>query len=147
MEEEIRIEIPGRPVPWSVDIRRRGGRGVLVTPERLGIWQEAAALFARVAMRGKKTIEGPVKFSMVAIFPIPKDWNKAKRQDAIDGKVLHKVQPDMTNLLKATEDSLTTAKVWTDDGLVCRQETAKLYGEKPGVYVVVTPIEEVKDER
>ena len=142
MKEEIRIEIPGRPVPWSVKIGRRGAHGVLLTPHRLRIWQDAATLFARIAMRGRKTIECAVKFSMVAIFPIPKGWNKAKHQDAVDGKVLHKVLPDMTNLLKATEDALTEAKVWTDDGLVCRQETAKLYGQNPGVYVVVTPIEE-----
>ena len=141
MTEEIRIEIPGRPVPWSTS--EKSGKRHYTNP-RQKKWQETAALFARLAMRGRVMLEGAVKFSMVAVFPIPKKWNKAKHQDAVDGKVFHKVRPDMTNLLKATEDALTEAKVWTDDGLVCRQETAKLYGENPGVYVVVTPIEKVK---
>ena len=141
MNEEIRIEIPGRPVPWSVKIGRRGGYGVLITPDRLRLWQDYAAAMARIAMRGRKTFTGPVSMSFMAVFGIPKNWSKAKKKDAAEDRIFYAVVPDLTNLLKATEDCFTRAGVWIDDCQVCQQETLKRYGENPGVYVVVKEIE------
>ncbi|KKN12270.1 hypothetical protein LCGC14_1018220 [marine sediment metagenome] len=139
--EEIRIEIPGRPVPWSVKVGRHGSHGTLVTPDHVLVWQQFAAAMARLAMKGRKPIEGAVKISLAAVFPIPKSWRKKKREEAVSGQVFHTVLPDATNILKATEDAFTKAGVWTDDSRVCLQDTVKLYGENPGVYVVVKEIE------
>jgi len=143
VNEEIRIEIPGRPVPWSVNIGRRGGYGVLLTPERLRDWQEFATLMATRAMRGRKPFTGPVSLSFTVIFGIPKGWNKATKKAAAEGRIFYAVVPDLTNLLKATEDCFTKAGVWNDDCQVVYQETLKRYGETPMVSVIVRPIEEV----
>lgn len=44
--------------------------------------------------------------------------------------------PDLTKLVRATEDALTGI-VWVDDSQVVIQETAKRYGPKPGANIGV----------
>ena len=142
VSEEIHIEIPGKPVPWSVKVGKHGQYGTLVSPDHVKAWQEYAAMWAKIAMKGRKPIGGAVRISLVAVFSIPKKWPKAKREATKDGRKFHISKPDLTNILKATEDSFKNI-VWTDDSAVCRQEAFKTYGEKPMVSVIVKPIEEV----
>ena len=140
MEEEIRIEIPGEPVPWA---RARKHGKVHFTPAHVRAWQADASVLSRIAMKGRKPFEGGVRLSLVAVFPVPKSWSKKKRQAALDGLVQHISRPDLDNLIKCFKDCANQV-IYRDDSQVCRVDATKLYGEKPGVYVVVKPIEEVK---
>jgi Holliday junction resolvase RusA-like endonuclease len=48
------------------------------------------------------------------------------------------VKPDLTKLVRGTEDALKGI-VWYDDCLVVRQINEKIYGEHPGVVITVEP--------
>ena len=144
MTEEIRIEIPGDPVAKA---RHRMGRFGSYTPIKTAEWEECAALIARLAMRGRKPIQGPVKLSLVAVFKVSKSWPRWKKNAALEGRFHHTKTPDIDNLAKAVMDSFNKSNaIWKDDSQVCQIDAKKQFGQNPGVYVVVTPINEEKLE-
>ena len=142
MSEEIRIDIPGRPVPWARHHSTiKDGRLIKYTPDHVRAWQKNAAWLAKIAMGGRKPIEGPVSLSFVAVFRVPKSWPKSKREAALSGRLCHTSTPDLDNLTKQID--AFNGIVFLDDSQICKEDAEKRYGENPGVYVVVTPIEEV----
>ena len=142
MNEEIRIDIPGDPVAKA---RHRMGLFGSYTPSKTAKWEESAALIARLAMRGREPFLGPVKLFLVAVFKVSKSWPRWKKNAALEGRFHHTKTPDIDNLAKAVMDSFNKSNaVWKDDSQVCQIDAIKQFGEEPGVYVVVTPIEEVK---
>lgn len=50
------------------------------------------------------------------------------------------VKPDLTKLIRSTEDALTGV-IWRDDTCVCKQQTSKVYVDRdPGVFIEVKPL-------
>ena len=54
----------------------------------------------------EKPITGPVELTVVAWMPVPKSWTKARREDAVAGRILPDVTPDLSNMVKMIEDCL-----------------------------------------
>ena len=61
----IRFRLDGRPQGKE---RPRLGKGRVFTPRKTKLYEEAIGWQARIAMKGKKPIDGPVRVSIMAAF-------------------------------------------------------------------------------
>lgn len=86
-------------------------------------WREAVKWAAREVMSQKPlacslTMDGPVEAVMVFTMPRPKSAKKGARADK---------RPDLSKLVRSTEDALTDAGVWQDDARVVTCWARKVY--------------------
>ena len=85
-----------------------------------------------------------VKLWLTIRLPIRPSWSKKKREAAEAGR--HRPTsakgatgpiPDLGNLEKCVEDALESAGWLTNDSLIAKRESEKLYGTEPGIWVAV----------
>lgn len=96
------------------------------------------ALHAQQAMAGRPLIEGPVKLTIVATFPIPKSYTKGKRLAAECNAIRPTSRPDVDNIAKLA-DALNQV-VWLDDKQVVELRVGKFYGGAPSTQFIVEEI-------
>jgi Holliday junction resolvase RusA-like endonuclease len=86
-------------------------------------WREAVDQAARDTIRAAGRyvpLDGPLEAEMHFTLVAPKRMPK--------GRVAHTTYPDLSKLLRSTEDALTTAGVWADDARVIRyRDLSKTY--------------------
>ena len=148
------ITVYGNPAPQGSKkfLGVRGGKGILVESSKaVKPWREAVKFAGLEAMdEGALSIgrhcngamPGAVSVRMIFTLPKPKSAPKSRRTWP-DRK------PDLSKLVRSTEDALTDAGVWEDDARVVLCVASKCYpGEGtdalhiPGV---VIHIEQVKE--
>lgn len=154
----LQIRVYGRPAPQGSKRHVGGGRMVemskYVQPWRNDVF--AAAVTAMQshpsdvrAHRDRAMFTGPVRMAVVFTIARPKGHYRT-------GQFAHllkpaapaypAVAPDLSKLIRSTEDALTVARVWTDDALVVRHDVAKVYiGEpsgldRPGALITITEV-------
>jgi Holliday junction resolvase RusA-like endonuclease len=126
------------------------GKGIMVEScKETKNWREAVKYAALAAvdhprMYNGGPFSGPVRVTMVFTLPRPKSAKKG----AVPSK-----KPDLSKLVRATEDALTDAGVWEDDARVVILEAAKFYPgdqhpgrdlqchvlDRPGAVIVIDP--------
>jgi crossover junction endodeoxyribonuclease RusA len=138
----MRIEffVPGTPQPGgSKRAFVVNGRAVVTEDaKRNRPWRNEVASRATDAHRGDP-LEGPLALSVTFSMPRPKGHYGTGRNAAAlkpNAPRWHTSRPDRTKLLRALEDALTGI-LWRDDAQVVAGEVRKLYGRKPGAYVLV----------
>lgn len=109
----------------------------MYTPAQTRSYESALALAAKVAMRGRAPLIGPLCVTVTASFPVPISWPAKKRCDAFAGVVLPTGKPDADNLLKVM-DALNTI-VWGDDSQIVDARVVKVYSADPSLRVEVRP--------
>lgn len=126
----VKIQVNGMPGPQGS--KRHVGNGRMIeSSKKVAPWREAvkeAALQATggVALR----LDGPLAVAMRFRLPRPKK-PKAPRPDRM---------PDLSKLVRSTEDALTDAGIWADDARVVELRTSKHYvepGEPCGADVII----------
>ena len=90
------------------------------------------AMVGVLARAGRVQMEqpysGPVCIDVRVIFKRPKRLMRAKDPDRY---LWGPKKPDLSNVVKAVEDGITTAGIWDDDDQVCKMgEVVKLYATK-----------------
>ena len=118
----ILLEASDKTTPWRADIMT-AARGVL---DELG---------------RPEPMDGAIIARMVFSFARPSTVKRAKRP-------FPSVYPDLSKLVRATEDALTAAGVWRDDALVVEYtRLAKVYCnedpealDRPGVLIILLPL-------
>lgn len=119
----IVILVVGRPAPQGS--KRHVGGGRMVEQSRyVRAWREAVTRAARSAMRAQvllQPIDGPIALDVVFRLKRPKRgrWN------------VPAVPPDLSKLIRATEDALTDAGLWCDDARVVEIRARKVYSAAP----------------
>lgn len=102
-------------------------------------WKKVVAWHAKVAMRGKTVLSGPLRLSCEFIMPRGKTVTRKH----------HTVPPDATKLLRACEDAMTEI-VWVDDAQIVEQgNVRKRYarpGEPTGAKIVIETIEDEAEQ-
>ena len=97
---------------------------------------------------------GPVLLTLIFNRDRPKAHLKTRQGQAMQGLVKSSsptypiTMPDLTKLIRCTEDALKGI-VWKDDSQVVAQQTVKVYcqgDERPGVLIRVDQLEEEKHE-
>lgn len=111
----VTFVVIGLPAPQGS--KRHVGRGIMVeSSKRVKPWRQDVVTAAREAMllgdgTQAEPLDGPLMASMVFTMPKPKSAPKTRR-------TWPDRTPDLSKLLRSTEDALTTAGVWADDARV-----------------------------
>lgn len=114
----------GSPAPQgskSFKGMTKAGRAILAESSRaVKPWRQdvmAAAIEAKQA--GAECLSGPLAVTMVFTLPRPKN---APRRWVAPG-----TRPDLSKLVRSTEDAITVAGLWSDDGQVHRMNAVKVW--------------------
>lgn len=129
MQPIIQFEVWGLPGPQgSKDfkgINKTTGKAILTeSSKKVAPWRDQVVYMARSHINRTYArwapITGPVH--LVIEFALPRQKNAPKAT-----RTLPTPTPDLSKLLRATEDALTTAGVWKDDALVVDTTIRKRY--------------------
>lgn len=114
----LQFTVHGIPAPQGS--KRHIGDGVMIeSSAKVKPWREAVKWAAREAMpAGWAKLDGPLVLSVVFYLPRPKAAKSAV--------MCHKM-PDLSKLIRSTEDAITDAGVWADDARVCSIIAEKQY--------------------
>jgi Holliday junction resolvase RusA-like endonuclease len=124
----IEITVFGTPGPQGskkfVGVNKQG-RGVMVESSRkVPIWREAVkwAFVERYGQAERPAVRGPVAVEMVFTLARPKSAKRARPA----------VKPDLSKLVRSTEDALTEIGAWEDDARVVCIMASKRYAGAEG---------------
>lgn len=149
IEPALLFFCPGVPRPQgSKKILRNRHTGIPVMVEdniKLHAWRAAVRNCA--AMYRREMIHGAVVLSARFVFVRPKShYNKGGSLTPRAPRFMT-TKPDLSKLVRAVEDSLTDARVWSDDSYVIRyRDTLKEWGQTPGVHVAVYKVPDDDDK-
>lgn len=126
----------GRPAPQGSKTPTRYG-GFRESSKYLKPWREAVSSAAQEAVLGQEgfgIFDGPVRLEVLFFLQRPKSskWGRFPAGP-----------PDLSKLLRAVEDALTSAGVWVDDALVVDALVQKRWagvGEllpEPGCFITI----------
>jgi len=121
----ITIRVIGTPAPQGS--KRHIGRGVMIeSSEKVAPWREAVANAAvEQVPELERGLDGPIGLSVYFALKAPVS---ASRKRLALGPI---GPPDLSKLIRATEDALTTAGIWRDDARVVAIRAGKRYA-RPG---------------
>ena len=128
---------------------KAGGRAVLVeSSARVRPWREAVKEAAVKAIDERRAdgdwvlSNAPVGLEVHFRFPRPKGHYGTGRNAGklrASAPLRPAIAPDLSKLIRSTEDALTEAGVWRDDALVVSVVAGKFYSEDgPGATITIT---------
>lgn len=138
----IELRILGLPGPQGSKKfvgMSKSGRGILVeSSAKVRPWRQAiAAEVAAYLESGGKMMTGPLDVTMVFTLPKP----KSAKKNAVPDK-----RPDLSKLIRSTEDALTESGAWEDDARVVEILAIKRYPNEgigalpsPGATIQIRP--------
>lgn len=148
----IRIVVYGCPAPQgskSFKGLAKSGRAILAeSSKRVKPWRQDVKAAGIEARKGAPPIDGPILARMVFTLPKPKSAPKTRRTYP-DRK------PDLSKLVRSTEDALTDAGVIADDARIVEfTRLAKVYPgedgealEAPGVVIYLESLPTYRTQR
>jgi Holliday junction resolvase RusA-like endonuclease len=150
------ITVYGQPAPQgskrAFAVRGKGGvptgRVAVIesSHDRVKSWRQAV-IDAAVSVRPDVPLHGPLAVEMTFLMPRPKGHygtgrNAGRLRDSAAERPSGK--PDLSKLLRATEDALTDAGMWADDAQVVEYaRLAKTYADHrpPGAVITIRTLE------
>lgn len=151
MSPGFRFTVAGRPAPQGskdvIPLKTAGefnGRFSLVEKSKyLKAWREAVEAAARVASFGQPALDGPLWASMVFTLARPAaHFRTGVHADRLrdDAPEWPEDVPDLSKLVRATEDALVTAGAIRDDARIVRfADVAKTYPGGPHRWALARP--------
>jgi crossover junction endodeoxyribonuclease RusA len=145
MTRKLTIAVYGSPAPQGSKRfvgRAKSGRGIMVeSSKRVKPWREDVKAAALVARNGAAPLDGPLLARMVFTVTKPASAPKQRRIHAMR-------KPDLSKLVRSTEDALTDAGVMVDDARIVEYtRVAKVFPgedpealEAPGVRITIEQI-------
>jgi Holliday junction resolvase RusA-like endonuclease len=138
--------VPGVPQPggskkgFAVKTKTGKIRAVVVEDAKHNApWRAKVSLAA--SEHFQEPLSGPLSVSFSFLMPRPKGHYGTGRNaeklkaDAPHG---HTIKPDVTKLIRSTEDALKGI-AWHDDCQVVSQSAGKFYGHRPGCWIRIQP--------
>lgn len=147
----IVVELLGDPIPKGRPrfraITAKNGRSFVnaYTPAKTRAYETALAQQAKLAMRGRKPLDGPLKVTVTAFLAVPPSWSNKKRDAALAGILRPISRPDADNYGKTAWDALNSI-VWLDDSQIVNAHIIKLYAESAALRIEVQPLEAMLGE-
>lgn len=122
---------------------RADGRAILIDDcRRNKSWREVVAAAAWETMIGSP-LSGPLEVMFLFVVPRPRGhYGTGRNADRVRESApdFPSVKPDVLKLARAAEDSLSGI-CYIDDAQIVREHIAKVYGDDPGVRVVIRSLE------
>lgn len=109
------------------------------TTNKTASYEFLVGMLAKQQMKGREPFNCPIRVDIMFFYPITKSWNKTKKNNALVGKMVPTIKPDIDNCTKAIYDALNNI-VWKDDVLIVDEHISKHFAENPRVEVRVTPL-------
>jgi Holliday junction resolvase RusA-like endonuclease len=126
------VELAGQPVAKA---RPRFGNGRAYTAVKTVWYEQALAYAGKVAMKGREPLACALRIEVLAAFEVPASWSKAKRAEALNGRLRPTGRPDFDNIAK-TIDALNKI-VWNDDSQIVHATISKRYSTHPRLRIEV----------
>lgn len=120
---DLTVVVRGEPGPQGSKSHVGDGR-MIESSAKVKPWRDSVAwmaIQARGRVRGWKPITGPVALALTFTLARPKShFGTGRNRDTIrpSAPARPDVKPDLSKLVRSTEDALTTALVYRDDALV-----------------------------
>ena len=130
------ISIPGEPV--AKQRPRHTSKGVTYTPDKTRNYERQVKYHARMVM-GTTVLQGPLKLHILFRLSVPDSWPAWKREAALRHEIMPTGKPDLDNLVKSIKDGMNGI-AYNDDAQVVELSVKKVYGDEPGVDVVIDPM-------
>lgn len=134
----IEIIVHGEPAPQGSKryVGRHGGRGLMIeSSAKVKPWREAVKWAAIEAMRAQgitEPLDGPLCVQMV--FTLRKPASAPKRTRTFPDR-----KPDLSKLVRSTEDALTDAGLIVDDARIVSLLAFKLFPDVDDADVLAAP--------
>lgn len=123
----VAFHVVGLPAPQGS--KRHVGDGVMVeSSKKVAPWREAVK-WAAVQHRPAEPLDGPLTLHVVFTLPRPKTAPKRRRHPDRT--------PDLSKLVRSTEDALTDAGIWADDARVVTCRATKAWWRHHGLALPV----------
>lgn len=119
----IVYEIPGAPVPLKR--HRHAGKKCYDSQKEQ---KRSHQWYIKSLLNGLFPAHSAIKLVVEYHMPIPKSYSKRRAKECLLGP--HAKKPDLSNLIKFTEDTFN-GMVWEDDSLISEIEARKFYSETP----------------
>lgn len=144
----LSFHVPGCPQPGGSKkgfVNPKTGR-VIITEDasRNREWRSLVVMAARQAHQGPP-MEGPLHLVVNFHVTRPKGhYRTGKNASELRAGAprFPTSKPDLTKLLRSTEDALTDAGVWRDDAQIVTQYVTKRYAPKAGANITVEEIDD-----
>ena len=127
----VTITIDGVPIPKG---RPVFGRGRVYTPANTRAFERTVGWLAKIAMRARPPLQGPLIMDVQFDLPIPASWSAAQKNDARLGLILPDVAPDLDNLIKSLLDGCRRI-AFRDDAQIVAIVARKRFGAQPQTVV------------
>lgn len=127
------IEIPGKPIALQ---RHRHHAGGTFDPQKRE--KEFYAVYVQSTFR-EPPLEEALAVQIDYIYVPPKSWSKKKKEAAMGAMKIS--TPDLSNLVKFTEDALNGV-LWEDDKQIVALKASKCYGECEKTILKVEKVDE-----
>ena len=134
----LSFTIPGAPRGKGRPRATRFGKGVrLYTDAKTASYEGLVALAAQTALAGRDPMSGPLCISVLVKLAVPQSASRKAREAMLSGAQPPTKKPDLDNIVKAVLDGCNGV-AFGDDAQVCWINAGKIYGERPGVDVIIT---------
>lgn len=141
----IMFEVEGTPVGQGMHRTNRYTGHIYEASKGHGPWRRKIIKTAQEATGDDwQPILGPVEVFAVFTFPRPKKhYGTGKNATVLKSgaPLAHTVGPDLDHLQRCLGDALEHAEIIGSDAAICAWQASKVYGDVPGVHVMVTKID------
>lgn len=136
----ICFTVEGEPVAKGrARVTTKGGFARAYTPAKTVEYEKVVAMAGKIAMAGRKPLEGPLVMGLSIYRSIPKSWGKKDRQLAIQGDIYPVSKPDSDNVCKGVSDALNGV-AYVDDSQIVDHIISKRYSEFPRIVVRISRV-------
>lgn len=129
----MKIEILGKPIALQ---RHRHYSGGTFDPQKKEKQDYALQVYSLVSKPPSKSV---LAIEIDYVYVPPQSWSKKKRQNAMGALKIS--TPDLSNLIKFTEDALNDV-LWEDDKQIAVLTAKKVYGIKNCTILSVEELDE-----
>lgn len=152
MSEPVTFFVPGVPQPGGskkgFPVRTKGGGvriAIVEDAKHNAPWRAVVALAAR-DLFPDGPLTGPLSVSFSFAMPRPgSHYGSGRNSDKLKESAPpgHTNKPDITKLVRSTEDALTGI-AWVDDSQIVSQSAGKMYtnDRRPGCWIMVRPFDD-----
>lgn len=135
MSKNIRIVVPGQPVPKERPRATRNGH--IYTPKKTKDYEQLVKQLYKIKYKNaifEKDI--PLLMEITAYFGIPKSDSKEKKEKKNNGEILPTIKADADNICKIIMDSMN-GLAYEDDKQITDVKVKKRYSVNPRVEITI----------